>query len=49
MLGEILEITIQMLDAKTHELLFICTAEGKMGDTESDNIRKAIARCLRDF
>lgn len=49
MLGEILEITIQMLDSKTHEPLFICTAEGKMGDTETDNIRKAIARCLRDF
>lgn len=49
MLGEILEITIQMLDSKTHEPLFICTAEGKMGDTETDNIRKAIARCLRDL
>lgn len=48
MLGEILEITIQMLDSKTHEPLFICTAEGQ-GETEADDIRKAIARCLRDF
>lgn len=48
MLGEILEITIQMLDSKTHEPLFICTAEGQ-GETEADDIRKAIARCLRDL
>lgn len=47
--GYTLGVSIQMLDSKTHEPLFICTAEGKMGDTETDNIRKAIARCLRDL
>ena len=46
--GYTLGVSIQMLDSKTHEPLFICTAEGQ-GETEADDIRKAIARCLRDL
>ncbi len=40
-----IEITIQFTDAKTSKLLAVCTAEGR-GETEADDIRKAIRRAL---
>lgn len=40
-----LEVTIQLLDAKTHKLIFQCSAEG-MGSTEAEDIRIAVNRCL---
>ena len=43
--GYTLEVSIQMLDAQTKEPVYICTAEGQ-GDTEADDIREAISRCL---
>lgn len=43
--GYTLEITLQFLSAKNHELIGTCTAEGQ-GSTEADDIRKAIRRCL---
>lgn len=46
--GYTLEVSIQILDAKTQEPVFICTAEGQ-GDTEADDIRKAITRCLESL
>ncbi|MWV62504.1 DUF4136 domain-containing protein [Helicobacter saguini] len=46
--GYTLGVTIQMLDAKSKEALFVCSAEGK-GSTEADDIRIAIERCLKDF
>lgn len=46
--GYTLEVSIQMLDALTQELLFVCTAEGQ-GSTEADDIRVAIVRCLESF
>jgi hypothetical protein len=44
-LGYTIEITIQFISAKTHTLICSCTAEGQ-GDTEADDIRLAITRCL---
>ncbi|WP_110581723.1 DUF4136 domain-containing protein [Helicobacter cinaedi] len=46
--GYTLSVTIQMLDSKTHDLVFTCSAEGQ-GDTEADDVRQAIERCLKDF
>lgn len=46
--GYTLEVSIQILDAKTQEPLFFCTAEGQ-GDTEVDDITEAITRCLQDL
>lgn len=43
-----LEVSIQMIDAKSKEPLFTCSAEGT-GDTEVDGIRLAITRCLSEF
>ena len=43
--GYTLEVTIQFISAKTKEPICTCTAEG-IGDTEADDIRKAIDRCL---
>jgi len=43
--GYTIEVTIQFISAKSHTLLSSCTAEG-IGDTEADDIRKAITRCL---
>lgn len=40
-----LEVTVQFISAKTHAKICSCTAEGK-GETEADNIRDAITRCL---
>lgn len=46
--GYTLEVSIQILDFTTKEPKFICTAEGQ-GETEADDIRKAITRCLSDL
>lgn len=46
--GYILGVAIQMLDSKTHDLVFTCSAEG-LGETEADDVRQAIERCLKDF
>ena len=44
-LGYSIEVTIQFLSAKTNKVVCVCTAEGQ-GETESDDIRKAIHRAL---
>lgn len=44
-LGYTIEVTIQFLSGKTHILVCSCTAEGQ-GETEADDIRQAITRCL---
>lgn len=44
-LGYTIEVTIQLVSAKTNELISSCSAEGQ-GDTEADDIRQAITRCL---
>lgn len=43
--GYTIEVTIQFISAKTHVQLCSCTAEGQ-GETEADDIREAITRCL---
>ena len=44
-LGYTIEVTIQILSAKTSEPICICTAEGQ-GETEADDVRIAINRAL---
>jgi len=44
-LGYTIEVTIQFISAKSSTLISSCTAEGQ-GETEADDIRKAITRCL---
>ena len=44
-LGYTIEVTIQFVSAKSHTLICSCTAEG-LGETEADDIRQAITRCL---
>ena len=44
-LGYTIEVTIQFISAKSNELIYSCTAEGQ-GETEADDIRQAIIRCL---
>lgn len=44
-LGYTIEVTIQFISAKTHTQFCSCTAEGQ-GETEADDIRQAITRCL---
>ena len=44
-LGYSIEVTIQFLQARTHSVVCICTAEGQ-GSTEADDIRIAINRAL---
>ena len=44
-IGYTIEVTIQFISAKSYKLISSCTAEG-IGDTEADDIRKAITRCL---
>jgi len=46
--GYTLEVSIQILDFTTNDPLFTCKAEGQ-GETESDDIREAITRCLQDL
>ena len=43
--GYTLEVTIILIDAKTYDTIYSCTAEGQ-GSTEADDIREAITRCL---
>ncbi len=43
--GYTLEVTIIILSASNHEIVYSCTAEGQ-GSTEVDDIREAIHRCL---
>ena len=43
--GYTIEVTIQFISAKSSELISSCTAEGQ-GETEADDIRQAITRCL---
>ncbi len=43
--GYTLEVTIVMVAADTNEVVYSCVAEGQ-GETEADDIRKAIHRCL---
>ncbi len=45
MLGYTMEVTIALLDARSLEVVYTCTAEG-MGATEVDDVREAIIRCL---
>lgn len=40
-----IEVTIQLLDASTYELICSSTAEG-MGETETDDVRNATIKCL---
>jgi len=44
-LGYTIEVTIQFISAKSNTLVCSCTAEGQ-GETEADDIRQAITRCL---
>lgn len=44
-LGYTIEVTIQFISAKSNTPLCSCTAEGQ-GETEADDIRQAITRCL---
>jgi hypothetical protein len=43
--GYTIEVTIQFVDAEANKLISSCTAEGQ-GETEADDIRMAIDRCL---
>jgi hypothetical protein len=43
--GYTIEVTIQLVSAKSNELISSCSAEGQ-GETEADDIRQAITRCL---
>lgn len=47
-LGYTIEVTLQILSAKTSEVICVVTGEG-MGDTEADDIRIAINRCLEEI
>ena len=47
-LGYTIEVTIQFVSAKSNTLVASCTAEGQ-GETEADDIRQAITRCLSDL
>ncbi len=44
-LGYATEVTMQFTSAKSHALVCTVTGEGQ-GDTEADNVRIAITRCL---
>lgn len=45
--GYTIEVTIQFISAKMNTLICSCTAEGQ-GETEADDIRQAITRCLTE-
>ena len=47
-LGYTIEVTIQFISAKSNALICSCTAEGQ-GETEADDIRQAISRCLNSL
>lgn len=44
-MGYTIEVTIQFISAKNNSPICLCTAEGQ-GETEADDIRQAITRCL---
>ncbi len=44
-LGYTIEVTIIFINAKSYSKVYSCTAEGQ-GETEADDIREAITRCL---
>ncbi len=44
-LGYTIEVTIQFISSKSNSIICSCTAEGQ-GETEADDIRQAITRCL---
>ena len=46
--GYTIEITMQILSAKTNEVICVVTGEGQ-GETEADDIRIAINRCLEEI
>ncbi len=46
--GYTIEVTIQFISAKSNTLICSCTAEGQ-GETEADDIRQAITRCLTEI
>lgn len=46
--GYTIEITLQIISAKTNEIICIVTGEGQ-GETEADDIRIAINRCLEEL
>lgn len=46
--GYTIEVTLQVLSAKTSEVLCVITGEGQ-GETEADDIRIAINRCLSEM
>ncbi len=47
-LGYTIEITLQIISAKTSKVICLVTGEG-MGETEADDIRIAINRCLDEM
>ena len=46
--GYTIEATIQFISAKSQTLICSCTGEGQ-GETEADDIRQAITRCLNEL
>ena len=46
--GYTIEVTIQFISAKSKTLICSCTSEGQ-GETEADDIRQAITRCLTEL
>lgn len=46
--GYTIEVTLQVLSAKTSGVICVITGEGQ-GDTEADDIRIAINRCLEEM
>ncbi|MCR4828656.1 MAG: hypothetical protein K5864_04250 [Bacteroidales bacterium] len=46
--GYTIEITLQMVSAKTNQVICVLTGEGQ-GKTEADDIRIAINRCLEEL
>lgn len=47
-LGYTIEVTIQLLSAKTNEVICVGVAEGQ-GETEADDVRIAINRCMDEI
>ena len=46
--GYTIEVTIQFISVKSNTVICSCTAEGQ-GETEADDIRQAITRCLYEI
>jgi len=46
--GYAIEITLQIISAKTSDVICVVTGEG-VGDTEADDVRIAINRCLEEL